>query len=146
MLIRTPIPRTDSPSCTTASSRTRPNCAHSLIAKGVEFRSDTDSEVFAQLIAAMGGDTLEEAVRAALRLVTGTYGLVVLDAERPEALVVARQGSPVIFGIGEREMLVASDVAALVRHTQSVVHLDDGELAVLRADQYETSICAAAPP
>ena len=113
-----------------------------LIATGVEFRSDTDSEVFAHLIAAMGGETLEEAVRAALRLVTGTYGLVVLDAERPEALVVARQGSPVILGIGEHEMLVASDVAALVRHTQSVVHLDDGELAVLRADEYETSALA----
>ncbi len=113
-----------------------------LIAKGVEFRSDTDSEVIAHLIAAMGGDTLEEAVRAALRLVTGTYGLVVLDAERPEALVVARQGSPVILGIGEREMLVASDVAALVRHTQSVVHLDDGELAVVRADDYATSTLA----
>jgi glutamine---fructose-6-phosphate transaminase (isomerizing) len=110
-----------------------------LVSNGVEFRSDTDSEVIAHLIAAMGGDTLEQAVRAALRLVTGTYGLVVLDAKRPESLVVARQGSPVILGIGEREMLVASDAAALVRHTRSVVHLDDGELAVLHADRYETS-------
>jgi glutamine---fructose-6-phosphate transaminase (isomerizing) len=113
-----------------------------LIAKGVEFRSDTDSEVIAHLIAAMGGSSLEAAVRAALRLITGTYGLIVLDAERPEALVVARQGSPVILGIGEREMLVASDAAALVRHTRSVVHLDDGELAVVRADHYETSTLA----
>ena len=113
-----------------------------LVAKGVEFRSDTDSEVIAHLIAAMGGNSLEEAVRAALRLITGTYGLIVLDAERPEALVVARQGSPVILGIGEREMLVASDAAALVRHTRSVVHLDDGELAVVRADHYETSTLA----
>jgi glucosamine--fructose-6-phosphate aminotransferase (isomerizing) len=110
-----------------------------LLAKGIEFRSDTDSEVLAHLIAAMGGKSLEEDVRAALRLVTGTYGLMVLDAERPEALVVARQGSPVILGIGEREMLVASDVAALVRHTRSIVHLDDGELAVVRADHYSTS-------
>ena len=109
-----------------------------LVAKGVQFRSDTDSEVCAHLIAAIGGDTLQEAVRGALRLITGTYGLVVLDAERPEELVVARQGSPVILGIGDKEMLVASDVAALVRHTQSVVHLDDGEIAVLRADGYET--------
>src|ERR1700753_2164013 len=89
-----------------------------LIAKGIEFRCDTDSEVLAHLIAAMGGDSLEAAVRAALRLVTGTYGLLVLDAERPDSLVVARQGSPVILGIGEREMLVASDAAALVRHTR----------------------------
>jgi glucosamine--fructose-6-phosphate aminotransferase (isomerizing) len=113
-----------------------------LVAKGIEFRSDTDSEVIAHLIAAMGGRTLEEAVRAALRLLTGTYGLMVLDAERPESIVVARQGSPVILGIGEREMLVASDAAALVRHTRSIVHLDDGELAVVRADHYETSTLA----
>jgi glutamine---fructose-6-phosphate transaminase (isomerizing) len=113
-----------------------------LMAKGVEFRSDTDSEVIAHLIAAVGGKTLEEAVRAALRLITGTYGLIVLDAQRPESLVVARQGSPVILGIGEREMLVASDAAALVRHTRSIVHLDDGELAVVRADHYETSTLA----
>jgi glucosamine--fructose-6-phosphate aminotransferase (isomerizing) len=113
-----------------------------LVAKGIEFRSDTDSEVIVHLIAAMGGKSLEEDVRAALRLVTGTYGLIVLDAERPEALIVARQGSPVILGIGEREMLVASDAAALVRHTRSIVHLDDGELAVVRADHYETSTLA----
>jgi glucosamine--fructose-6-phosphate aminotransferase (isomerizing) len=113
-----------------------------LLAKGIEFRSDTDSEVIAHLIAAMGGKTLEEAVRAALRLITGTYGLMVLDAKHPKALVVARQGSPVILGIGEREMLVASDAAALVRHTRSIVHLDDGELAVVRADHFETSTLA----
>ena len=106
---------------------------------GVEFRSETDTEVLAHLIAAMPGASLEEAVRAALRLVTGTYGLVVIDAARPDALVAARNGSPVVLGVGDREMLVASDTAALVRHTQSIVHLDDGELAVLRADGYETS-------
>jgi glucosamine--fructose-6-phosphate aminotransferase (isomerizing) len=63
----------------------------------------------------------------------------VLDAQRPESLVVARNGSPVVLGIGEREMFVASDPAALVRYTRSVVHLDDGEVAVVRADGYETS-------
>ena len=110
-----------------------------LQANGVVFRSDTDSEVLAHLIAAAPADTLIESVRAALRLVTGTYGLAVLDAQRPEAIVVARNGSPVVLGVGEREMFVASDPAALVRHTQSVVHLDDGELAVVRADGFETS-------
>jgi glucosamine--fructose-6-phosphate aminotransferase (isomerizing) len=110
-----------------------------LRAKGVEFRSETDSEVLAHLIAAMAGETLEEAVRAALRLVTGAYGIAVLDAERPDCLVVARNGSPVILGIGNREMFVASDTAALVRHTQSIVHLDDGEIAVVRADRYATA-------
>ena len=116
-----------------------------LGAKGVQFRSETDSEVLAHLIAAMPGDTLEQAVRAALQSITGAYGIVVLDAERPDALVVARQGSPVILGIGAREMFVASDAAALVRHTQSVVHLDDGELAVLRADRYEISTLEGGP-
>jgi glucosamine--fructose-6-phosphate aminotransferase (isomerizing) len=111
-----------------------------LEASGVAFRSETDSEVLAHLIAAMPADTLEGAVRAALQNVTGTYGLAVLDAQRPESIVVARNGSPVVLGIGDREMFVASDPAALVRHTQSVVHLDDGELAVVRADGFETSM------
>jgi glutamine---fructose-6-phosphate transaminase (isomerizing) len=110
-----------------------------LSAQGVEFRSETDSEVLAHLIAAMHGDTLEESVRAALQLVVGAYGLAVLDAERPDALVVARNGSPVILGVGEHEMFVASDVAALVRHTRSIVHLDDGEIAVVHADRYATT-------
>ena len=110
-----------------------------LQANGVSFRSETDSEVLAHLIAAMPADSLENMVRAALRLVTGTYGVAVLDAQRPESIVVARNGSPVVLGIGEREMFIASDPAALVRHTQSVVHLDDGELAVVRADGFETS-------
>jgi glucosamine--fructose-6-phosphate aminotransferase (isomerizing) len=110
-----------------------------LSSKGVEFRSETDSEVLAHLIAAMRGDTLEEAVRAALQLITGAYGIAVLDAERPNSLVVARNGSPVILGVGDREMFIASDAAALVRHTQSIVPLDDGEIAVVRADGYETA-------
>lgn len=110
-----------------------------LQANGVTFRSDTDSEVLVHLIAAMPADSLENRVRSALRLVTGTYGMAVLDAQQPDAIVVARNGSPVVLGIGEREMFVASDPAALVRHTQSVVHLDDGELAVVKADGFETS-------
>jgi glutamine---fructose-6-phosphate transaminase (isomerizing) len=109
-----------------------------LETSGVVFRSDTDSEVLAHLIGAMRADTLMEAVRGALRLVVGTYGLAVIDAQHPESIVVARNGSPVILGVGEREMFVASDVSALVRHTQNVVHLTDGDIAVVRADGYET--------
>jgi glucosamine--fructose-6-phosphate aminotransferase (isomerizing) len=110
-----------------------------LIADGVTFTSDTDSEVLAHLIAAMPANSLVDAVRAALRLVTGAWGLAVIDASRPDSIVVARNGSPVAIGIGEREMFVASDPAALVRYTKSVVHLDDGELAEVRADGFETS-------
>jgi glucosamine--fructose-6-phosphate aminotransferase (isomerizing) len=110
-----------------------------LEADGVVFRSDVDSEVLAHLIAAMPDGPLEKAVRAALCLVTGTYGLAAIDAQHPESLVVARNGSPVVLGIGEREMFVASDAAALVRHTRSVVHLDDGEIAVLTQEGFTTS-------
>ena len=110
-----------------------------LGADGVIFRSDTDSEVLAHLIAAMPEQHLADAIRAALRLVTGTYGLAVLDATRPESIIVARNGSPVVIGIGVDEMFFASDAAALARHTQTIVHLDDGELAVIRADGFETS-------
>src|SRR5882672_793972 len=116
-----------------------------LAARGVELRSDTDSEVLAHLIAAAPAETLEESVRTALRAVTGTYGIAVLDAERRDSIVAARNGSPVILGLGDREMFVASDAAALVRHTQSIVHLDDGEIAVLRADGYETATLAGGP-
>ncbi|GIH26489.1 glutamine--fructose-6-phosphate aminotransferase [isomerizing] [Acrocarpospora phusangensis] len=111
-----------------------------LEAEGVTFLSETDSEVLSHLIArtAKETETLEEAVRRALKLVVGTYGIAVIDAERPGEVVVARNGSPIVLGIGEKEMFAASDVAALVRYTRQVVHLEDGELAVLRADGFST--------
>ncbi|ONI79786.1 glutamine--fructose-6-phosphate transaminase (isomerizing) [Actinosynnema sp. ALI-1.44] len=112
-----------------------------LSAQGVPLVSETDTEALAHLIAAAAEqhESLEEAVRAALRGVEGTYGLVVLDARRPAELVVARNGSPIVLGVGEGEMFIASDVAALVRHTQRVVYLEDGEIATVRAGDFETS-------
>ena len=106
--------------------------------RGVKLASDTDTEALAHMIAAEAvGDTpLEEAVRATLRHVEGTYGLVVLDTRRPDELVVARNGSPIVLGIGEAEMFVASDVAALVRYTKQVVYLDDAEVATVHATDY----------
>ncbi len=86
-----------------------------------------------------GGIDLEEAVRQALTSVVGTYGIAVLDARQPDRVVAARNGSPVVLGIGDKEMFVASDVAALVRYTRQVVHLDDGEVATVRADGFHTS-------
>ena len=85
------------------------------------------------------GVDLEEAVRQALTAVVGTYGIAVLDARYPDQVVAARNGSPVVLGIGDKEMFVASDVAALVRYTRQVVHLDDGEVATVRADGFHTS-------
>ncbi|KUJ69210.1 glutamine amidotransferase [Streptomyces albus subsp. albus] len=109
-----------------------------LVADGVELVSDTDSEVLAHLIGRSQAPTLEEKVRAALGLIEGTYGIAVLHADFPDRIVVARNGSPVVLGIGEKEMFVASDVAALVSHTRQVVTLDDGEMATLKADDFRT--------
>ena len=108
-----------------------------LEAEGHVFRSHTDTEVLAHLIEAAGGD-LTQAVRTAVAAIDGTYGLAVVDARHPDRFVVARNGSPVVIGIGQREMFVASDAAALVRHTRQVVYLDDGELATIDADGYRT--------
>jgi glutamine---fructose-6-phosphate transaminase (isomerizing) len=111
-----------------------------LQADGVEFVSETDTEVLAHLIAATVDETpsLEEAVRLALKRVVGTYGIAVIDAQRPGEVVVVRNGSPLVIGIGEKEMFAASDVAAFVRYTRQVVHLEDGELAVIKADGFHT--------
>jgi glutamine---fructose-6-phosphate transaminase (isomerizing) len=112
-----------------------------LVADGVEFVSQTDTETIAHLIAAAfaaGADDLEQAVRTALRQVVGAYGLAILDAEHPDRIVVARNGSPVLLGVGEKEMFVASDVAALIGYTRQVVYLDDGELATITAAGYRT--------
>ncbi|HZR83176.1 MAG TPA: glutamine--fructose-6-phosphate transaminase (isomerizing) [Candidatus Binatia bacterium] len=110
-----------------------------LEAAGHRFASDTDSEVLAHLIEGAADEDLEAAVRRALAAVQGTYGIAVLDARQPDRIVAARSGSPVVVGVGEREMFVASDVAAIVRHTRQVVHLDDGEIAAIDASGLRTS-------
>ncbi|MBM4791383.1 glutamine--fructose-6-phosphate transaminase (isomerizing) [Streptomyces sioyaensis] len=109
-----------------------------LLADGITFASETDTEVLAHLIARSDAEKLEERVREALRHIEGTYGIAVLHADFPDRIVVARNGSPVVLGIGEHEMFVSSDVAALVSHTRQVVTLDDGEMATLKADDYRT--------
>ncbi|MGA8454469.1 MAG: glutamine--fructose-6-phosphate transaminase (isomerizing) [Streptosporangiaceae bacterium] len=109
-----------------------------LDAKGVKFSSETDTEVIAHLIARSEAPTLEGAVLDVLSRITGTYAIAVLDAQHPDRIVVARNGSPLILGVGDREMFVASDLSALVRHTTTVVHLDDGELATVSATEFRT--------
>lgn len=109
-----------------------------LAAAGVELASDTDTEVIAHLVGRSEADTLEGKVIEALARLEGTYGLVVLHADFPDRLVVARNGSPLIIGVGEKETHVASDLAALVRYTTTVAHLDDGELATLTAAGFTT--------
>ncbi len=105
---------------------------------GVDLVSDTDTEVLAHLVTRSAADSLEGKVRDALASVEGTYGLAVLHADFPDRMVVARHGSPLIVGVGEREMFVASDLAALVRHTTTVAHLEDGELATVTATGFTT--------
>jgi glucosamine--fructose-6-phosphate aminotransferase (isomerizing) len=109
-----------------------------LDARGVKFSSETDTEVIAHLIALSEAATLEEAVLEALSRITGTYAIAVLDERHPDRIVIARNGSPLILGVGDHEMFVASDLAALVRHTTSVVHLDDGELATVTGSEFRT--------
>jgi glutamine---fructose-6-phosphate transaminase (isomerizing) len=105
---------------------------------GVELVSDTDTEVFAHLIARSTADTLEGKVVEALALIDGTYGLAVAHADFPDRIVAARNGSPLLVGVGEKEMFVASDLAAIVRHTTTVAHLEDGELATITAGGFTT--------
>src|SRR4051812_32143736 len=111
---------------------------HRLADDGVELVSDTDTEVFAHLVARSAADTLEGKVVEALSAVEGTYGLAVMHADFPDRIVVARNGSPLLVGVGEKEMFVASDLAAVVRHTTTVAHLEDGELATVTAGGFTT--------
>jgi glucosamine--fructose-6-phosphate aminotransferase (isomerizing) len=112
-----------------------------LINKGRAFRTETDTEVLAQLIGQFLGDgskTLEEAVQAALHEVSGTYGIAVLCVDEPDKIVAARKGSPLIIGVGKDEYIIASDAAAIVEHTANVVYLNDNEMAVVSRDGLRT--------
>ncbi len=108
---------------------------------GCVFQSETDTEVLVHLIdiAFQETDALEEAVARAVAQVEGTYGIAVVSARDPGKIVVARNGSPVLLGVGGRgERFVTSDATAVVAHTQRVVHLRDGDLAVLDREGYRT--------
>jgi glucosamine--fructose-6-phosphate aminotransferase (isomerizing) len=105
---------------------------------GVTLVSDTDTEVLAHLVALSEADTLEAKVAETLGRIDGTYGIAVMHVDFPGRIVVARNGSPLIIGVGDKEMHVASDLAALVRYTTTVAHLDDGEMATVTATGFTT--------
>ncbi len=107
--------------------------------KGLAFRSDTDTEVLTQLIGHFYTGNLEDAVRKALNEVRGTYGIAVISSDDPAKIVAARKGSPLIIGVGDGEFVVASDAAAIIQHTTQVIHLGDGEMAVVRPDGFKTT-------
>jgi glucosamine--fructose-6-phosphate aminotransferase (isomerizing) len=104
--------------------------------RGHTFKSETDTEVLAHLVGEFYHGNLEEAVASALRDVEGAYGLAFISSEEPGVLVAARNGSPLLVGVGENEWFVASDASPLLQHTRSVVYLDDGEMVVLTRDGY----------
>jgi glucosamine--fructose-6-phosphate aminotransferase (isomerizing) len=107
--------------------------------QGRIFKTETDTEVLAHLIEEHYNGDLLQSVRRALSQVEGTYGIAVLSADNPDVLVAARQGSPIVIGCGDGENLIASDVAAIIRHTNRVVYLEDGELAEVTADGFSIS-------
>jgi glucosamine--fructose-6-phosphate aminotransferase (isomerizing) len=105
-----------------------------LGAQGHKFASETDTEIFAHLIAAAldgGAPDLAAAVRQSLAQVTGTYAIAVVSDKRPNEVVAAKNASPLVVGFGQGESFLASDVPAIIEHTRDVVYLEEGELAVL---------------
>jgi len=113
--------------------------------EGVVFKSETDTEVLAHLFARYYKGNLEKAVQDGLQEVRGAYGIAVIHADEPDVLVAARNGSPLIIGVGEGEYVVASDASAIIEHTTNVIYLEDREMAVLRRDGIRTTTIDAVP-
>ena len=107
-----------------------------LIQEGHKFTSECDTEVLCHLIEKYFEGNLEEGVRKALREVKGAYGIAVISKKDPEKIVVARLSSPLLLGIGNDELLVASDPSAVITRTRQVINLDDNEIAVLKSDNF----------
>ncbi len=111
-----------------------------LISQDYVFVSETDSEVLVHLIDRIWKSEpsldLETVTRSALRHVEGAYGLCVISSREPDKIVVARKGSPLVIGIGIGEFFIASDAAPIIEHTNKVVYLSDGELAVVTREGY----------
>ena len=104
-----------------------------LISEGHNFASETDTEVIPHLIEKYYDGSLEKAVEAALRVVEGSYAIVVVMVGEPK-LVAARKDSPLIIGIGDRENFIASDVPAILDYTDRVIYLEDGDIGVVTRD------------
>lgn len=106
-----------------------------LTQEGFTFKSDTDTEVlvnFIEYFKEKENISLEEAVRHALNEVVGAYAIAVMEEGRPEEIVVARLGSPLVIGIGENEYFIASDASPFVEYTKNALYLEDGEMATIQ--------------
>jgi glucosamine--fructose-6-phosphate aminotransferase (isomerizing) len=113
--------------------------------EGYQFYSETDTEVLAQLIGHNFEGNLTEAVRKTMSQVEGTFGIAVIHQDVPGEIVVARRGSPLVIGLSDEGHFAASDVSAMVRHTNQVIHLQDNELATLKRDDFVISTARAEP-
>ena len=108
-----------------------------LTAAGATFYSQTDTEVLAKLIGSLYQGDILQAVRASLLQVRGAYGIAVMHSDTPDTLVTARLGSPIVIGVSDSAHYVASDPSALLPYTKRMVYLEDGDIAVVRADGYQ---------
>ena len=108
-----------------------------LISEGYEFITETDSEVIAHLIAYNYKGDIVTAVQASIPLLKGTYGIVCIHADEPGRIVGARNGSPLVIGVGEDEMFLASDTTAVLAYTKQAVYLEDGEIVVVDASGFK---------
>lgn len=116
-----------------------------LESEGVVFKTQTDTEVLPHLFAKYYKGNLAEAVRLGLKDVRGTYGIAVVHADQPDVLVAARNGSPLIVGVGDGEYLVASDASAIIAHTTRVIYLEDREMASISRAGFQTTNIEAVP-
>ena len=105
-----------------------------LIDSGHKFKSETDSEVLPHLIEECYAGNLESSVRRALSRVRGSYAIAVVSTMEPDRIVIARKDSPLVVGLGSDGHFVASDVAAILKHTKDVIFMDDGEIGVITND------------
>jgi glucosamine--fructose-6-phosphate aminotransferase (isomerizing) len=106
--------------------------------RGHKFTTQTDTEVIAHLIEEFYDGSLEEAVQKAVAQMEGTYGLVILSVREKDKIIGVRNGSPLVIGIADGENFLASDVSAILKHTQKVVYLDDKEMVTVYRDKFVT--------
>src|SRR5688572_29992145 len=108
-----------------------------LVNQGYSFKSETDTEVllnFIEEIREKNKCDLEEAVRIALKRVTGAYVILLLDKDNPETIIAARKGSPLVIGVGKNEHFLGSDASPMLEYTKEVVYVNDYELAIVKPD------------
>jgi glucosamine--fructose-6-phosphate aminotransferase (isomerizing) len=110
-----------------------------LLEMGCHISSETDTEIAAQLInnEIQAGASFEKAVTESLRVIEGSYALVILNEQEPDKLIAVRKESPLVLGLTPDALLVASDIPAILGHTREVIFLDDGEMAILTGDSFE---------